>query len=290
MILRPFEYVAPSNLKEAIGFLEAHREGSKILAGGHSLIPMLKFHLFNVNYVVDINRLNELEYIRGLGDRLVIGALTRYAAIEEDEAIRSRFPALSDAVGHIGDPLVRNLGTVGGNLCHCDPANDLPAVMLALDASFTAAGPSGERVIPSREFFVNTFQTSLEEFEILTQIQLPYPKFRCGSAYAKLERRVGDFPTVAVAAQVQVDDLQFCQGVGLGLTAVAPKALKPRTAEDALLGRKIGEKEIQNAAALAAGEAQPTSDLRGSVQYKKEMVRIFTIRALRSALARVRGA
>jgi len=289
MIPKRFDYFAPSNLEEAIEFLSQNRD-SKVLAGGHSLIPMLKFHLIDTKCLVDLNRLNGMEYVKEIGNQIRIGALTRYATIESDGIIQSRFPALSDAVAHIGDPLVRNMGTVGGNICHCDVANDLPAVMLALDAVLIAKGPKGQRAIPIQDFLVDTFQTSLAESEVLIEIQLPFSDLKTGNAYAKLERHVGDFPIVGVASQLHIDDQGTCRRVGLGLTAVGPKALKPESAERALLGKKITDVEIQEAAGLAANEAKPVSDLRGSVEYKKEMIRIFAIRSIRAALNRAIGA
>lgn len=289
MIPSNFDYVAPGTLQEAIQFLGEHGEDAKILAGGHSLIPLMRFRLANPRYLVDLNRLTGLEYIRESGSYLHIGALTRYTDVGSSQLIRSRYSALSDAATHIADPLVRNLGTVGGNICHSDPANDLPAAMLALEAMMIAASPNGERLIPAEEFFVDTFQTALKPTEILTEVRVPIAPARSGSAYLKLELRAGDFPIVGVATQLGLDASGVCERAGLGLTAVGPKALKPKAAEAVLLGKRPEEDLIQQAAVLAARETQPASDIRGPADYKREMVRVLAIRALQRSKQRAVG-
>ncbi len=289
MIPPSFDYVAPRTLDEGVKFLEKQGDDAKILAGGHSLIPLLRFRLSSPKYLVDINRIPALEYIRESDGYLHIGPLTRYVDVEGSQLIQSKYPVLSDAAGHIADPLVRNMGTVGGNICHSDPANDLPATMLALGASMVALGPRGEHVINAEEFFVDTFQTALKPTELLKEIRVPIPSPHTGSAYMKLERRAGDFPIVGVAAQVRLNAQGSCESVGLGLTAAGPKALKPKGAEASLRGRKLGEKEIREAASLAAQDANPISDLRGPTEYKREMIRVLSVRALQRALDRARG-
>lgn len=289
MIPSSFDYVAPRTLDEGVKFLEKQGDDAKVLAGGHSLIPLLRFRLASPKYLVDINHIAGLEYIRESNGYLHVGALTRYADVEASQVIQSKYPALSDAAGHIADPLVRNMGTVGGNICHSDPANDLPATMLALEALMVALGSSGEHIIPAEEFFVDTFQTALKPTELLKEIRVPVPSAHTGSAYIKLERRAGDFPIVGVAAQVRLSAQGSCDSVGLGLTAAGPKAVKPKGAEASLRGKKLGEKEIREAASLAAQDAQPISDLRGPAEYKKEMIRVLAVRALQRALERARG-
>jgi len=284
-----FDYVAPRELAEAVDFLEKHGDYAKILAGGHSLIPLLRFRFASPKYLVDINGISDLEYMRESDGHLHIGPLTRYVDVESSKLIQSKYAALSDAAGHIADPLVRNMGTVGGNVCHSDPANDLPAVMLALGASIIAVGRAGERVIPAEEFFVDTFQTALKPTELLKEILVPIPPARTGNAYLKLERGAGDFPVVGVAAQVRLDEQGSCEAVGLGLTTAAPKVLKPKRAETFLEGKRLSEKEIQEAASLAAQDAQPVSDIRGPAEYKREMVQVLAFRALQQALERARG-
>lgn len=289
MIPPNFDYVAPQTLDEAIRFLEKQGEDAKVLAGGHSLIPLMRFRFASPKYLVDINRIPNLEYIRESDGRLHIGSLTRYVGVETSQLIRSKYPALSDAAGHIADPLVRNMGTVGGNVCHSDPANDLPAVMLALGASMVAVGRGGERVISAEEFFVDTFQTALKPSEVLKEIHMPIRSAHTGSTYVKLERGAGDFPVVGVAAQVRLDEHGSCRTAGLGLTAVAPKVLKPKRAEDLLQDKTLSEQVISAAATLAAQDARPISDIRGSAEYKREMVQVLVVRALQRALERARG-
>jgi len=181
------------------------------------------------------------------------------------------------------------MGTIGGNICHSDPANDLPATMLALGSTMAATGRGAARSIPAEQFFVDTFQTALRPTEILTEIRIPMPSAKSGSAYMKLEKRAGDFPIVGVAAHLSLDARGACEKAGLGLTAVGPKALKPKAAEAALRGKKLTDSEIQEVGALVARDAEPTSDLRGPAEYKKEMVRVLGIRALQRALGRARG-
>jgi len=289
MIPASFDYVAPRNLDEGIRFLEEHGDDAKVLAGGHSLIPLMRLRLATPKYLLDINRVPGLEYIRESDYHLHIGALTRYADVEDSLLIQSRYSALSDAAGHIADPLVRNMGTVGGNICHSDPANDLPATMLALKATMVAVGPGGERVISAEEFFVDTFETALKPTEILREVHIPRTRVGTGSAYMKLESRAGDLAVVGVAVRLTLDAQGTCESVGLGLTAVGPKVIQPKAAEAALIGKKLSDDEIRQSASLAAQEAQPTSDLRGTAEYKREMVRTLAARALRRAVERARG-
>lgn len=289
MIPPSFDYVAPRNLAEAIDFLEKQGDDAKVLAGGHSLIPLLRFRFASPKYLVDINHISDLEYMRESDGYLHIGSLTRYVDVESSKLVQSKYAALSDAAGHIADPLVRNLGTVGGNVCHSDPANDLPAVMLALGASMVAVGRGGERVIPAEDFFVDTFQTALKPTELLREILVPSPSANTGNAYLKLERGAGYFPVVGVAAQVTLDGQGVCKGAGIGLTAAGPKVLKSKRAEAFLQGKKLGEKEIREAASLAAQDARPISDIRGPSEYKREMVQVLATRALKRALERAGG-
>jgi carbon-monoxide dehydrogenase medium subunit len=289
MIPASFDYVAPSSLDEGIRFLEKHGDDAKILAGGHSLIPLMRLRLATPKYLVDINRVPDLEYIRESDHHLHIGSLTRYADLEDSLLIQSKYWALSDAAGRIADPLVRNMGTVGGNICHSDPANDLPATMLALEATMVAVGPGGERVIPAEEFFVDTFETALKPAEILREIRVPRTRAGTGSAYMKLQSRAGDLALVGVAARLALDSQGTCESARLGLTAVGAKAIEPKTAEAALIAKKLSDYEIRLSASLAAKEAQPTSDLRGTADYKREIVCILADRALRRAVERAQG-
>jgi len=285
MIPPEFDYVAPTTLQEAIAVLE-QKPDAKILAGGHSLIPLLKFRLASVNTLVDINRIDGLSYIREEGGWLKIGAMTREADLEHDPLIGQKYPLLADAARMIADPLVRNMATVGGNLAHADPANDHPAVMLAYGAVIVAAGPNGLREIPITQFFTDLFTTALAPNEILSEIRIPAHKAGNGGCYQKLERKVGDYATAAVAVQIHIGANGVCDTAGIGLTNVGPMPIKAVAAEQALVGSKLDDGAIKRAAQLAADAAQPQSDYRGTEEYKRALVKTLTVRALRKALER----
>lgn len=286
MIPPAFEYLRPTTIPEAIALLEQHGEDAKILSGGQSLIPMMKLRLARPAYLVDINRILGLSYVKEEGGFLKIGGLTREAELEASPLIRSKYPILVDTTRVIADPQVRNLATIAGNLAHGDPANDHPATMLALGAQVVATGSRGERVIPIEEFFVSLFSTGLQQGEILTEIRIPLPPPRSGGAYFKLERKVGDFATAAVAAQVTLDNTGTVQRAGIGLTNVGPTPIKAKKAEDFLRGKKPDPPNIEQASRLAADEAQPSSDLRGPAEYKKGLVKELAKRSLSRAAER----
>jgi carbon-monoxide dehydrogenase medium subunit len=289
MIPAGFEYHAPTTIAEATGLLARLGEDAKVLSGGQSLIPLLKLRLASPRHLVDINRIPGLAYVKEAEGALRIGALAREVDLDESEVVRARYPLLADASRVIADPLVRNLATVAGNLAHGDPANDHPAVMLALGAEVTATGPSGERRIPIDAFFTGPFETALRHDELLTEIRVPAPAARSGGSYMKLERKVGDFATAGVAAQVTLGADGTCSAVGIALTNAGLTPIKVNKAEAALLGKRPDEAAIKQAAQLAADAAQPDADLRGSVEYKKDMVRVLTARALRKAFERAGG-
>jgi len=283
MIPAAFAYHAPSTIGEATALLAKLGEDAKVLSGGQSLIPLMKLRLASPAHLVDINGIPGLSGIRETDGFLRIGALTRESELEESEIVRSRYPLLHDTSKVIADPLVRNLATVGGNLAHGDPANDHPATMLALGAEVVAVGPKGERRMPIASFFTGPFETGLKPDEILTEVRVPSPPARSGGAYLKLERKVGDFAT---AAQVTLAANGACESVGIGLTNVGLTPIKATKAEASLKGKAPDEATIKRAAELAAEAAEPSADLRGSVEYKKDLVRILTTRALRKAVER----
>jgi len=286
MIPASFEYLRPKTVSEAIGLLQQHGDDAKILSGGQSLIPMMKLRLARPGYLIDINRVPGLSYVKEEGGYLKIGGLTREAELEGSPVVHSKYPIIVDTAHVIADPQVRNLATVGGNLAHGDPANDHPATMLALGAQVVATGPKGERVIPIENFFLSIFSTALQPDEILTEIRIPIPPPRSGGAYFKLERKVGDFATAAVAAQITFDDKGVCQKAGIGLTNVGPTPIKARKAEEFLRGKRLDEANIKQAAQLAAEESEPSADLRGPVEYKKRLVKELAKRALTRARER----
>jgi carbon-monoxide dehydrogenase medium subunit len=290
MIPAPFEYHRPASLQDAVALLGRLGEGAKVLAGGQSLIPLMKLRLASPSHVVDLNRIPGLASIAEKDGALVIGALVRESELETSDLVRKRFPILADACRVIADPLVRNLATVGGNLAHGDPANDHPAVMLALGAEVAAVGPRGTRRIPVTELFTGPLETALGPGEILTEIRIPLPPARSGGAYLKLERKVGDFATAAVGVQLTLAEGDACASAGIGLTNVGPTPIKARRAEALLKGHRLDDGVIRAAAQAAAAESDPSEDLRGSVAYKRDLVRVLTARALRRALERATAA
>jgi aerobic carbon-monoxide dehydrogenase medium subunit len=286
MIPPPFEYLRPKTIPEALAFLKQHGDSAKILSGGQSLIPMMKLRLARPAYIVDLNRISGLSYVKEDGGFLKIGGLTREAELESSALVRSKYPLLMDTAAVIADPQVRNLATIAGNLAHGDPANDHPATMIALGAQLVATGSKGERVIPVETFFVSLFTTALEQGEILTEIRIPVPPPKSGGAYVKVERKVGDFATAAVAVQLTLDDKGAVQKAGIGLTNVGATPLKAKKAEDFLRGKKPDAVTIAQAAQLAADDAQPSSDLRGPAEYKKGLVKELAKRAILRAVER----
>ena len=290
MYPRGFQYFAPKTINEAIALLRKYKENAKVIAGGQSLVPMMKLRLVSPSYLIDLNKVRGLEYIKEQKGRILIGALTRHHTIETSELIREKVYIMSEAASQIGDPQVRNMGTIGGSLAHSDPAGDWGAVVIALHGEVRIAGPRRTRVMKIDDFFYKAFQPNLKPGEILTEVRIPTPPPNSGGAYLKLERRAGDFATAGVAVQLAVDGDGTCKQVGIGLTALGPTSLRARKAEKTLLGRKVDDNAIEEAAEAAYEDANPLPDpLRGSAEYKKAMARVLTRRALKIALNRARG-
>ena len=285
MIPPAFDYTTPKTLAEAIALLGQNPD-AKILAGGHSLLPMMKFRLASPALLVDINRLDGLAYIREEAGWLKIGALTRESDVDRSALVRQKYPLLADTAKMIADPVVRNWATVGGNLAHADPANDHPATMLAYNAQVVASGPKGQREIAIGDFFVGPFTTALEHDELLTEIRIPARKAGDGGAYLKIERKVGDYATAAVAVQINLDSAGQCASAGVGLTNLGLTPIKAAQAEAALVGTMLDDAAIKAAAQAAAGAAEPTDDYRGSSDYKRSLVKTLTARALKMAKER----
>lgn len=289
MIPSQFDYAAPATIDEAIALLERHGGDAKILAGGQSLIPMLKLRLAEPSFLIDINRIPDLAYVEERDGGLHIGALAREAHLDRPAVVAQRYAILLDTAAVIADPLVRNSATICGNVAHGDPGNDHPATMIALGASFIARGPRGERAIAAHDFFVGLFTTALHADEMLTEIIIPRPAERSGGAYFKLERKVGDYATAAVAVQLTLDDGKVCAAAGIGLTNVGPTPIKAVRAETFLRNKPLDEGTIGQAAEIAADEADPVEDRRGTAAYKRDIVRVLTARAIRLAAARATG-
>jgi aerobic carbon-monoxide dehydrogenase medium subunit len=277
-----FEYFAPTTLEEASSLLEQHGDEAKVLAGGQSLIPLMKLRFAAPGVLVDINEVEGLDVLAEENGGLRIGALVRHASCERSALLRGRFGALGDAAPQISDPIVRNRGTVGGSLAHADPQGDWGSVMLAMRAEVVARGPAGNRTIPVRELFLGPFTTALEPSEIVTEVRVPDPGPKAAGTYLKLERKVGDFATVGVAVHVSFSNGSVGRA-GIALTGVGPTNMVAEAAEQSLAGATLDEKTITDAARLAADAAHPRSDTRGTDRYKRNVVRVFTERGLRAA-------
>jgi carbon-monoxide dehydrogenase medium subunit len=284
MIPAQFDYHAPKSLDEAIALLRQH-EGAKLLAGGQSLIPAMRFRLAQPEVLIDINGISQLDYVKEQGGYLAIGAMTRETTLEESEVIRAKYPLLLDTARVIADPLVRQRATVGGNLAHADPANDHPATMLAYAAQVVARGPQGERVIAIDDFFKGLFESALEPSEILTEIRIPTPGPGSGGAYIKLERKVGDYAVSAVAVQLTMQ-ANICKDIRIALTNVNPTPMRAIEAEARLKGQPLSDDNVRDAGKLAASACDPSADLRGSPEYKRDVTRVLLERAVRLAQGR----
>lgn len=285
-----FEYVAPRTLDQALAILAGYGPDAKILAGGQSLIPAMRFRLITPRVLVDINRLEGLNFLEESDGYLRLGALVRHRDVERSDLVRRRYPLLADTAAVVADPIVRNLGTVAGSLAHADPAGDWGAALLAARAEVVIAGPRGSRTVPLDGFFTGPLVTVLQPDEVITEVRVPVAGPREAGAYLKLERKVGDFATVAVGVQVAVDGAGVCQKAGIGLGAVGPTSLRAAEAEAWLVGKPLDEATIARAGELAAAASSPADDTRGPAEYKRDMVRVLTVRALRRARERLQTA
>ncbi|MGF1510554.1 MAG: FAD binding domain-containing protein [Myxococcota bacterium] len=288
MIPGSFGYHVPSSLDEAVKLLAQHGDSAKLLAGGQSLIPAMRFRLAAPEALIDISGLKDLQYVEERGDHLAIGAMTRETRMEELDLVRTRYPLLYETAKVVADPLVRNRATVGGNIAHADPANDHPATMLAYDARVVARGPKGERVIDIDDFFTGLFENALTDDEILTEIRIPRPVRGSGGAYSKIERKVGDYAIAAVAVQLQMSGDEV-KDVRIGLTNVSPVPMRSLTAETALRGQKLSDGVLEAAGQAASRECEPSSDLRGAEDYKRDLVRVLVKRTVTRAMQRAKG-
>lgn len=288
MIPDNFVYFAPTTLPEIWDLLMEHQDESKLLAGGQSLIPLMKFRLAAPAYLIDLHKAPGLDTLEERDGSLVIGAMVCESTIEKSPLIQRRYKGVHDASAVVADPLVRNFATIGGNLAHADPANDHPAMMLAERARVVAQSPRGRREMSVDDFLVDTMETALQPDEILIEIHVPTPAPRSGSAYLKFERKVGDYAIAAVGAHVTLDG-DICAQAGVGLTNVGPTAIRATQAETFLVGKRLDEETMREAANLAAQAAEPVSDLRGPAEYKRAIVRTLTVRALRLAAQRAQS-
>jgi aerobic carbon-monoxide dehydrogenase medium subunit len=281
----PFEYHAPATLSDALGLLERYGDEAKILAGSQSLIPLMKLRLATPGHLVDLRKVSGLAGITETDDELRMGAMTRYRDIETSKLVRAKFPAISEAAGQIGDAQVRNIGTIGGSLAHADPSADLPAVMVALDASVRIVSKEGERILKVEELIQGPLTTALGPGEILAQVRVPFPPARSGSAYEKLPHPASRFAVVGVAASVSLDGANVRQA-RVAITGLGPKVTRATGVEQILVGKGAEPASLDAAAARAAEGLELRADLIGSADYKANLARVYTARALRRAVGR----
>lgn len=281
-----FDYVRVRSVDEAIAALEPHGADGRILAGGQSLIPAMRYRLARPAMLVDINPIADLAYIREEDGYLRVGATTRDAALEASPLLR-RYSLLADCAAVVADPVVRHMGTVVGSLCHNDPAGDWPATALAARAQLVIRGKAGERVVPIDDFLVDSYTTAVGDGEMAVEVRFPSPHGRTAGAYEKLERKVGDFATAAAAVQITLDEQGVCTAAGIAITALGPVALRVSRAEALLIGQRLSGDVIAAAAAEAPLVATPNADTRGSAEYKKDMGRVLVARGLRRAMQRL---
>ncbi len=283
MLPARFDYHRPETLVGCLELLERYGDDAKVLAGGMSLIPLMKLRFATPGQLVDVGGLAGLHGIEESDGVLRVGATTTHHDLDTSDVVAARYPAMAAAAPLVSDPIIRRRGTLGGSLAHADPAGDWGSVMLAMGAQVALKGSSGERVVPIDDFLVGTFTTAIEPTELLTEVRIPTPSPRSGGTYLKMERKVGDFATVAVAVQVTMDDGHI-RSAGIALTAVGSKNLRAADAEAVLAGVEPTEEAFAEAGRLAAAAAEPSSDVRGSADYKRHVVSVFVRRGLARAV------
>jgi len=281
-----FEYHAPTTLKDALGLLGKLGDDAKILAGGHSLIPMMKLRLAQPKHLVDLRKVPGLAGIKEDKGALAIGAMTTHWQVESSDLVKSKLPVLCDVAGIIGDPAVRNLGTVGGSLAHADPAADWPAIMIALGAEMVCEGPKGRRTVKVDDWFKGLMSTALGEDELLVEVRVPLLAAGSGAAYMKFPHPASRFAVVGVAAAVTLDKQGTCTKASLGVTGAGTKAVRAKGVEAGCTGKKLDAPTIEAAAQKAADGVDVQADLQGSVEYKSHLCRVFAKRALTEAVKR----
>ncbi len=284
MIPASFEYLAPKSLKEAVNLLSAHREDVKLLAGGQSLVPLMKLRLAKPTYIVDLGRIPALNTISEQGDRIVLGSMTTHTQIENSKLLNDRCPLLPQTAATIADVQVRNQGTIGGSLAHADPAGDMPAAILALGAEMKAIGPNGERWIKADDFFLGLLMSTLEPDEILTEIRVPILE-KTKTAYLKAAQRASGFAVVGIAVCLKLDQDGSCRNIAIGVTGVADKPYRAERVEKMLTGKKLESNLIEKAAAEVARDLDVIEDINGSKEYRSHLAQVYTIRAIQVAMS-----
>ncbi len=284
-----FDYHTPGSVQEAISLLGKLRDDAKLLAGGHSLIPMMKLRLAQPKHLIDLRKVPGLAGIREDGGSIAIGAMTTHWQVESSKLLQAKIPVVSDAAGMIGDPQVRNLGTIGGSLAHADPAADMPAVMIALGAEFVVEGARGRRTVKVDDFFKGLMMTAVGPDEILAEIRVPVPPAGSGAAYLKFPHPASRFAVVGVCAALTVDGKGICTKAGVGVTGAGTKAVRAKGVEAGLAGKALDQAAIEAAAAKAAEGVDVQADLQGSAEYKAHLLRVHARRAIEAALGRAKG-
>jgi carbon-monoxide dehydrogenase medium subunit len=288
MIATEFEYLAPLSLDEAISLLSKHGDEAKLLAGGHSLIPIMKLRLAQPKYLIDIGRLSGLADIREDGGAISVGSLVTHHAVETSELLKSKLPLLPETAAQVADVQVRNRGTIGGSLVHADPASDLPATALALGAEFRVVGPKGQRTIGVEDFFVGLLTTAIAPDEILTEVRFPPIPAKTGAAYVKVPNKASHYAIVGVAAVVTLGGDGRCQQARIGITGVTHKPQRAEAAEKALVSKALDAGAIEAAASLAADGIKALSDIHASAEFRLHLTKVMTGRALKLAASRAR--
>jgi aerobic carbon-monoxide dehydrogenase medium subunit len=289
MIPAAFDYIAPQSLDEAVHALAAHGEEAKLLAGGHSLLPLLKLRLANPKLLIDLTRIPGLSNISQQDDKIIIGALTTHYQIESSKLLKTKCPLLCQTACAIGDVQVRNRGTIGGSLTHADPSADWPAAILALGGELRLSGPNGERRIAAEEFFLGTMTTAIEPTEILTEIRVPVSSRRCGSAYLKMAQQASGFAVVGIAVWLRVGTKGRCEDIGVGVTGLSQKPFRAHAAEARLRGNKLTPKLIEEGAAQVTEGSDPLEDLHASAKFRAHLAEVYASRAIEEAAKRASG-
>ena len=289
MYPQKFEYFSPETLEDAVALLSKYGEEARVLAGGQSLIPLMKLRLTNPSYLIHLGRIQGLSTIEEQDGMISFGALTLHAEVEDSSLVKSKLPMMHDAVSMIGDVQIRNLGTIGGNLAHADPAGDMAPVLLALGAQVNTLSSSGKRTLKIQELIVDAYSTDLGGDEVVTQVLVPIPQKGSGGAYLKFERRAGDFAVASVGVQISLQKDGTCSEIAIGLGAVGVTAIQASKAEAVLRGKKVDEALLKDAADQASAEADPLFDIRGSVEYKRHLVGVLFRRAFEIASRRAGG-
>ncbi|MFQ5897107.1 MAG: FAD binding domain-containing protein [Candidatus Methylomirabilia bacterium] len=283
-----FEYHAPSTVQEAISLLGRLKDDAKLLAGGHSLIPMMKLRLAQPKHLIDLRKVRGLSGIREENGTIVIGALATHYEVESSAVLKQKCPLLPETAAQIGDPQVRNMGTIGGALAHADPAADYPAAVIALGAELVAEGPKGKRTIKADDFFKGLLTTALQPDEVLAEIRFPAWPAGTGMSYMKFPHPASRFAVVGVAAAVTVDGKGSCSKLGVSVTGAGTKAVRAKGVEAALSGKSLDAAAIQAAAEKGAEGVDVQADLQGSVEYKTHLIKVYCRRALEGAGARAK--